>query len=316
MKAASLVSLVSLLSLATLPSLASAQPRAASALRGLERSPAVLLDGDRAWIPGGEADPIPSALCTDVMCRPVVRAEACVTPRCPGPGRMLFASERVGDVERWPEERDGFGRAQAALYGEASLAPLTGSFLPHPDPPPAPARPARFSHGSDDRWRLELLAGGGIATGLVHISAPMWQTDLAIGFRFVPRNRLQDGLDVIYGNQFGFEARLHVLGNVTGQRDDDLAIFLGLGPGFGFLVDDEPIRIPPLMSWLVPEFGVVIRTDRVPPAAYVSWSVPVAVLLDEHFGLEARASLFLIDDWYSGDDAEVLASVGVQMLIR
>jgi hypothetical protein len=315
MKAASL--LVSLLAIAIAsPSIAAAQPRAARVLRGLESAPAVLLDGDRAWIVGSDTDPLPAALCTDVMCRPVVRAESCVSPRCPGSGRMVFVNERIADVARWPEDRDGFHTAQAALHAEPTLAPLTYAFLPHPDPPPAPPRPARFSHGSSDRWRIELLVGAGIATGLVHISQPMWQTDLAIGFRFVPGRGMEDGLDVIYGNQFGFEARLHVLGNITGQGDDDLAVFMGLGPGFGFVFDDEPIRIPPAMSWLVPEFGVVFRTDRVPPAAYVSWSVPVALLLDEHVGLEARASLFLIDDWYAGDDAEVLASMGVQLLIR
>jgi len=174
--------LLALLALLSLPTIASAQPRAAHVLRGLERAPAVLLDGDRAWIVGAP-DPLPAALCTDVMCRPVVRAEACVTPRCPGPGLMIFTAERIADVARWPEDREGFTTAQAALYSEPSLAPLSGAFLPHPDPPPGPSRPARFSHGSDDLWRLELLVGGGIATGLVHISAPMSQTDLAVGFR-------------------------------------------------------------------------------------------------------------------------------------
>ncbi len=303
------------LTLAARPSLALAQPRAASVLLGMDRSPAVLLDGDRAWIAGAEHDALPSALCTELMCRPVVRAEACVTPRCPGPGRMVFTSERIADVPRWPEDRAGFETAQAALYGEPSLAPLTHLFLPHPEPPPAPPRPARFSHGREDRWRLELLMGGGIATGLVHISQPMWQLDLSIGFRFVPGG-MEDGLDVIYGNQFGFEARVHVLGNVTGQRDDDLAIFMGLGPGFSFVLEDEAIRIPPAMTWIVPEFGVVVRTDRVPPAAYAAWSLPIAFLIDEHVGVEARASIFLIDDWYPGDDAEVLASLSAQLLFR
>lgn len=315
MKVASLLGSLLLALVACIPSIASAQPRAAHVLRGLDSAPAVLLDGDRAWIVGSESDPLPAALCTDVMCRPVVRAEVCSAPRCPGSGLMVFTADRIADVARWPEDREGFNAAQAAISAEPALGALTYALLPHPDPAPAPARPARFTHGSNDRWRIEVLGGGGIATGLVHISQPMWQTDLAIGFRFVPRHRLDEGLDIIYGNQFGFEARVHVLGNITGQGDDHLAIFLGLGPGFGYLLDDT-IRIPPAMSWMVPEFGVVFRTDRVPPAAYVSWSVPVAILLDEHFGLEARASLFLIDDWYSGDDAEVLASVGVQFLIR
>ena len=91
-----------------LPLHASAQeaPRAGRVLFGLTENPAVFVGPDRAWILGSESDALPTALCGPVLCRPVVRAEACVAPRCPGMGRLVYASERVHDVRDFPTDRD------------------------------------------------------------------------------------------------------------------------------------------------------------------------------------------------------------------
>lgn len=308
------LAIVVLVALSVGPSLAQAQVgRAATVLVGLTPQPALMLGRDRAWIGWTDAAAPPRTICTDVLCRPIVRLESCAAPQCPGSGTMVWASEALADVPDWPTDRDGFAAAQAQIYADPSLAPLTPYLQPHPSPPPSPPR---FRRDSDDWWRFELLAGVGVATGLLHISAPMWQLDVALGWRLRPREPLEEGLDVLYGTQMGVELRAHVVGNVTGQRQDDLAIFLGLGPGFSFVEDDEPFRLPPLLATLIPELGVVIRTDRIPPAFYFGWSIPAAVLLDDHVGLEARASLLLIDDWYPGDDVELLGSLSVQLLIR
>lgn len=300
-----------------LPGPASAQElRAGRVLIGLTESPAVFVGPDRAFILGAESDPLPTALCGPVLCRPVVRAEACAAPRCPGSGRLVFASERVLEVSDFPTDREGFGRAQAALYAEPSLAPLTPYFQPHPEPAPHPARPPRYSYGTEDWWHFELALAGGIGTGMIHISAPMWEASAFLSLRFQPRGMDDEGLDLIMGSQVGAELRVRVIGNITGQSERDLAVFIGIGGAFGYAEANDVWRIPPLYAWIFPEFGVVVRSDRVPPAWYAGWSLPVTFLVDEHVGLEARANLLLVDDWYSGDDAEVLGTLSLGLVLR
>lgn len=289
-------------------------PRVAWTLRGLERAPAVLVAPDRAWAPSTSTPP--TILCTAAVCRPVVRTEECAPPRCPGAGMVWVAAERVAEVSDWPTDYEGFQRELGLLYGAPELGALTPYCGAHPSPP-RPATPPRFSEGTGEWWHLELSALSGLATGLVHISEPMWHAQLELGITFRPRGMEEEGLDVIYGSQFGAEARVHVIGNVSGQRPDDLAVFLGLAPIFAFVDYDDVFRIPPVFSWVAPELGVVIRTDgRVGPSWYAAWSLPVTVLLDRHVGLEARTSLFFIDDWYSGDDAEVLVTLDLGLVIR
>jgi hypothetical protein len=306
------------LCLVLLPLHASAQeaPRAGRVLFGLTENPAVFVGPDRAWILGSEGDALPTALCGPVLCRPVVRAEACVAPRCPGMGRLVYASERVHDVRDFPTDREGFGRAQTALYAEPSLAPLMSYLQPHPEPAPAPPRPARYSHGTEDWWHLELALAGGIGTGMIHISAPMWEASAFLSLHFSPRGMDDEGLDLIMGSQVGAELRLRVIGNITGQSESDVAVFIGLGGAFGYADGNDVWRVPPLYAWVFPEFGVVVRSDRVPPAWYAGWSWPVTFLVDDHVGLEARANLLLIDDWYPEDDAEVLGTLSLGIVLR
>lgn len=305
------VALCLALSFFALPTSALAQ-RAGRVLFGLDEAPAVFLGPDRAWIlEGGEA---PRIVCSAVMCRPVVEVAACTAPQCPGAGLMVRASEPIADVSDFPTDREGFAEAQRLLYGEPSLAPMTPSFLPHPSPPPPPPRPAAYAYDGEF-WHFELALGGGIGTGLVHISQPMWQTDATFGIRLRPNwgGSRDEGLDVIWGTELGVEVRAHVIGNITGQHETDLAVFVGLGPAFGYT--EGALRIPAAFSWIVPEYGFVVRTDRVPPSWYAGWSVPVTWLLDPHLAIEARVNVLVIGEWYS-DDSEVLSSLTAGFVIR
>jgi hypothetical protein len=292
-------------------------PRVAVALHGLERAPAVLIAPDRAWVAPTTAQP--TIVCTAALCRPVVRVEECTTPRCPGAGLLVHAAERVADVSDWPTDYEGYTRELDVLRVTPELAPLFAYFTAHPSSPapPSPPWPARFSASGEEWWHLELTALGGVATGLVHISEPMWHAQLELGITFRPQEVPDEGLDVIYGTQLGAELRAHVIGNVSGQRPDDLAIFVGVAPIFAFVDYDDVFRIPPAFSWIAPEVGLVVRTDgRAQPSWYVGWSLPASVLLDSHLGIEARTSLLFIDDWYSGDDAEVLVTLDVGLVLR
>jgi hypothetical protein len=308
--------LVLLASLSFSAPAAAQSSRLAFVLRGLERHPAVLLAPDRAWIP---YDFTPSAVCTEVLCRPAVAVEACTPPRCPGWGSVVRASERIAEVSEWPTDYDGYSRELSALYALGELGPLVGSLSGHPSPPapPAPRRPARFSHDQSEWWRFELAAFGGVATGLAHISQPMVHTQLELGLTFRPRGMDDEGLDLVYGSQVGAAVRARLISNVSGQSFDDLAFFLGFGPRFTYVDYDDVFRIPPLFAWVIPEFGFVVRTDGlVDPAWYAAWSLPLGVLIDEHLGLEARTSLLVIDDWYPGEDAEVLITLDVGVFVR
>lgn len=283
---------------------------------GLRRAPAVLIASDRVWT----VETAPTSVCGPVYCRPVVRTEACEPPRCPGAGVVAVAAERIADVPDYPTDYDGFMAERAALSVVPELGAISGYLAYHPSPPapPSPPVPARFSRDTNDWWRLEWELAAGIGTGLVHISAPMLhaQTSLGITFR-VDYDGGDEGMDVIFGSQFGLAARAHLMTNVSGQRAEDLAVFVGVAPIFAYVNWGEPFRLPPAYSWLAPEIGVVVRTDGLAdPSWYAAWSVPVTLLLDEHFGIEARASIFLIDDWYSGDDAEVLTTLDLGFVVR
>jgi hypothetical protein len=271
-------------------------------------SPAVLVGPDRAWIPPGAA--VPLSICGPA-CHPIRETRECLVPECPGQGTLLIASERIADVSDFPRDRDGWNRERATLMADAELAPLAWAFGVHPEPPPAPPRPARFLRASDERLGWELHAEGGIGV-LANSGVAVGTISASLGFRMQPSDL---DLEVMYGNILGADLRATVLPAMTGQRPEDVGVLVGISPAFAYAFPHDLVRIPPAFAFLIPELGLAISTMH-PITYYVAWHVEAATLLDDHVGLDVRADAFIIDEWVDGDAVEALVSLSAGLFFR
>lgn len=295
------------------PSLAHAQshPRAARALFLLSpESPVILVGRDRAWLPATRPDE-PLTICAGARCRPVRAIEACDAPRCPGSGRLAITEGTVADVGDYPTDRDGFHRERDALSTDAALASLVPYLQSHPSPAPTPAR-WNPSQTEQLRWELAAFVGGAM---LAHEGSAAVHTMLAGGVHFLSGMRESDGpAGFVLPASIGFELHLHALPGRLDRQDDEAILAIGLAPSMRFTIDGV-LRLPGFLSLVVPEIGAIGGTDR-PVAMYLSWSLPVDLLIDEHVALSARAAVMMIDDWVDGDAVEAVLSLSLGAVFR
>lgn len=305
--------LVLVTALLLLPSLAHAQshPRAGRALFLLSpEMPVVLVGRDRAWLPASRPDE-PLTICAGARCRPVRAIEACDAPRCPGSGRLAITDGDVKDVADYPTDRDGFHRERDALMGDSALASLHPYLHAHPSPAPTPPH---WNRDQSEQWRWELAAFAGAAM-LAHEGSPAAHAMLTGGFQYLTGVREADGpAGFVIPGSMGAELRLHVLPSRLQRQDDEVLLAIGLAPSVRFTIDGV-VRLPGFLSLLIPEIGAIGGTDR-PIAMYLSWSVPIDLLIDEHVALSVRPAVMMIDDWVEGDPVEAVLSLSVGAVFR
>ena len=288
-----------------------AHPRRARALHVLASpTTAVMIAPDRAWLAGASGE-APLSVCAGERCAPVRSTEACEAPRCPGSGRMVVLDRRIADVSDYPTDRDGMNREAAVMAQDAVLGQLSGWIVYQQEPPRTP--PPEWGEGV--RW--ELAAGVG-ASYLAHTGVGTGELTISGGARFHIDWGTSDDDDffgVLMGDWLGADLRVHVLPHLRGQTFDEYAVAVGVGPVFSSTPDDEIVRLPSVWGVLIPEVGLIASGGR-DVALYMQWSAAVAVLLDEHAAVEARASFMMIDDWVEGDPVEGILGLSVALVIR
>lgn len=287
-----------------------AHPRRARALflmRG--ESPAVLIASDRAWVPSTVAEQ-PLSICAGARCRPVLRVEACQTPRCPGPGRIATTAGSVADVGGYPDDAAGFEREREALLRDPALALLASSLGTMP-----PSPPLRWMRGSGDEelgFEISLAAGPAL---LAYAGIPTMDVVVGGGIRLMLDWRADELGAFLLGSVFGGDLRVHVIPNAHGRTLDDFAVAVGIAPVILAAPRHEVFRFPSVWGVMIPELGGILRGgDDV--VGYAAWNLPFSLLLDDHAALEARATVMLIDDWVEGDDVETLLSASLALVLR
>ncbi len=274
-----------------------------------------LVARDRVFVPDASLRAL--SACSGSRCAPVRSTEACQVPRCPGQGTLLVLEGPIADVSDLPTDRSGFTRALDAMRVDPSLGAIAWSFGYHPEPAPEPAPPprwltsARIDHVG---WELGAYAIGGALAGS---GVGFVGGEVSGGFRFTwdPRTEEDDLLAIIFGDVLGLDVRVRALDVMPPQRAEQWALTVGLAPAMGYASRSEVFRLPTFYSCFLPEIGVALRADR-DAAWYAGWSLPLTFLVDEHLGLEARASVLIVDDWAAGDDVEAIVSLGLGLVPR
>ncbi len=299
--------------LSALPASASAQAsRTAHVLSLAAETPAVVVARDRVFTP---ADPtgVLSA-CAGNRCAPVRSSEICNVPRCPGAGYVLALESPISDASDFPTDRDGFNHAMDVLRQDPALAAIAWSFGAHPDPGYGGGG-SSLSFIGPSHWLWELGAygiGGVVGSNGVGFAGG----ELSVGFRYVWSPRGDDEmLALFFGDSVGIDLRTRVVDFMPVQGGETWGLTVGLAPAMAYASRDAIFRIPTLYSCLVPEAGLALRQNG-DAAAYIGWSLPVAFLITRELGIEARASVLLIDDWLPGDDVEALVSFGLGLIGR
>jgi hypothetical protein len=77
----------------------------------------------------------------------------------------------------------------------------------------------------------------------------------------------------------------------------------------------ENLRIPSAFAFLLPELGAAVSTSR-PLTYYFAWHLEAAGLLDAHVGLDVRADLVVLADWFAGQGVETLLTIGGGVFLR
>lgn len=258
-------------------------PRVAS-VRSLQTdSPAVLIDARSAWVntlPEGAL-----ALCTASRCAPIARWESCAAPRCPGAGVLVHASEDIADVGEFPRGFEGFTAECNALRSVPELLALMGYQNAHPNPP---GPPLDFVLRYDDSSFELGFDGGYVGSFDRPIAGAMTSVTLGI------RDQLDtDGFDAAYiGNQVSMDVALHIwLSPAASANGVDVQMVLfGFRPSLANTLDYTPLRVPTVVSPLIPEVGLVFRpgADRVD--FYIAFGLEASLRVTGDLGIRLRAS--------------------------
>ena len=300
-RSALLLSLV--LGLGFLPALAHAQatthPRVAT-LRTLESdTPALFIDADSAWV--HELPERALALCSGSRCAPIERSEACAVPRCPGDGVLVHASERLVDVGDFPSDYQGFTAECSALSSVSELASLMRFQRAHPNPPGPPLD----LRAGDDDMRFEVGLDGGFVSSF---DRPLEGGLVSARFDVVGSLDADEVDAAIIGNQISLGIAVHtwIAPTVTGGVEVPLVLF-GFHPAVANAVRRAPVRVPSLVSLLLPEFGAAFRPDlRID--LYAMWGVEGSLILARELGVRLRASATFI---VNTEDTDLTEGIGL-----
>ncbi len=303
------------------PALAHAQasPRLARVLALTTESPGVLVASRRVFVPDMATPPL--SACAGTRCAPVVSSRMCAVPECPGGGRLLELERPIADVPDFPTDREHYEQELALLFADPGLASISWVLASHPgsatDVPSMPSRPLAWMSSArqgEIGWEIGVLASGGVlgASGIALAGA-----EASAGFRFmwVPHNADDELFAMLMGDVLGADVRVHALASFPAQQATGSVVLVGVGPALAYTTTHDTFRLPTFYSVILPELGLALR-DGHDPTWYAGWSLPVGLLVDEHLGLEARASAIIVDDWVAGDDVEVQLTLGLGVVLR
>ena len=262
---------------------ASTHPRVAS-VRSLQTDePAVLIDARSVWIQALPEDAL--ALCTASRCAPIERVESCAAPRCPGAGVLVRATENIADVGEFPRDYAGFNAECSALSSVPELASLMGFQNGHPNPPGPPLdfvlghNEAHFELGFDGGYvgSFDRPLGGGM-------------TSVTFGIRSQVDG---DDFDSAYiGNQVSMDLALHTWLSPSASANgvDVPMVLAGFRPSLANALRRTPLRIPTVVSPLIPEVGMAIRPDVARVDFYIAFGLEASLLLARELGIRLRAT--------------------------
>lgn len=294
---------------------AQASPRVAtvSTLFGGDQ-PAVLVGGDRAWVPTLTTQ-VPLRLCAGGHCDAVRRVEQCAVPRCPGDGSLAIAEHPIFPVADYPTDRVGFSRERTLLSSEPALAALVALMREHPEgtPPPPVHIDLEWLDEHFLGWRVEVGANAALGFVAPGGGAVGGEARTALRYSWKPDGGDEDFLAIMFGNAFGPELTVRGLDLPGGNGGS--AFSLGVDFAASYTARHWSVRAPGVYSTLVPELGVIFR-DGYQPAFYMGWSAPVSVLVDPRIALEVRVSGLMVDDWVAGDDVAFLGLLTAGLVIR
>lgn len=276
-------------------------PRVAS-IRSLQTdAPAVLIDARSAWVntlPEGAL-----ALCTASRCAPIERSESCAAPRCPGAGVLVHASEDIAEVSEFPRDFEGFNAECNVLRSVPEFAALMGYQSAHPNPP---GPPLDFVLRRND-MSIELGFDGGYVGSFDRpLAGAMVSVTLGV------RGQLDaDDFDAAYiGNQVSMDVALHTwLSPAASANGVDVPmVLLGFRPSLANALRQLPLRIPTVVSPLIPEVGVAIRPDVARVDFYIAFGLEASLLLTRDLGIRLRATGTMT---VNTDDANQVEGLGL-----
>lgn len=313
------LSLTLLLLAFAVPTAQAQTSRAARVLALMSAQPGVLVRGDRVFVPPWTEEPL--SVCAGTRCAPVASSHECTTPECPGGGRLLQLEHGIADVADFPTDWRAFDDEVAALRADPALGEIAWTFGQHPETPPdvppvasgplvwtSPSRLSQFG------WEIGLAASGGVL-GSNGIALAGGEASAGFRYAWAVHNADDEIFAALMGNTVGVDLRAHAHAAFPSQESTGWQVLVGIAPALRYANEHDAYRLPSFYGVLLPELGLALRDAR-DPAWYVGWSFPVAFLVDEHLGLEARASAMLVDDWIPGDDFEVQVSFALGVVMR
>lgn len=270
-------------------------------------APAVLIDARSAWVATLPADAL--GLCNASRCVPIARSESCAAPRCPGTGVLLHAAEDIAQVAAFPTDYAGFSAELAALSAAPELASLMAHQSAHPNPP---GPPLDLALGHNDA-RVELGFEGGYVSSFDRpIQGGM------LGATFGLRGQLDgdDFDDWFIGNQVSLDIAAYAwLSPSSLARGVDVPmVLIGFRPALANTLDRSPLRIPTIVSLLIPEIGMAIRPDVVRVDVYVAFGLEASLILTPDLGIRLRASASMVLNTEESEETSDLEGLGVLSL--
>lgn len=300
---------------------AQASPRQARVLALTTESAGVLVRSQRVFAPDLGAAPL--SACAGHRCAPVISVRDCTVPECPGSGHLLELEHAIADVGDFPTDRQHFEQEVAALRSDPGLASIAWIFGQHPETAsssygaPVATEPLAWmslSRREHYGWEIGALASGAV---LASSGIGLAGGEASVGFRYtwVPRHSDDEIFALLVGDVLGADLRAHALASFPSQAPVGWDVLIGIAPALAYATTHDTFRLPTFYGVLLPELGLALR-EGFDPTWYAAWSVPVDLLVDEHLGLEARATALLVDDWIPGDDVEVQVTLGLGVVVR
>jgi hypothetical protein len=261
-------------------------PRAVFAANGAERSPAVLVHDDGAWVPSPQVTGGAREVCSPAgRCAPIIHRRPCATPECPADGWLLVTAWALGRSGDLPAREAPWRAEVERIRADPALRPLVPSALDYPRPRLRPWVERCYATFPE----LDLGAAGGT---LLEEGQALGGVAAHVGWRMTDCPEVDTTgsdlfRDLVFGEYWGADLRLRYFRLLESPGEPAALFTVGIGPALYNLAGTETgasrWRVPTVAGVVLPEVGAAIRTDA-SPSLYLAWSAPVAVLIRQGSG--------------------------------